>query len=842
MKHKLFFLAIMLTIPGIVFGTEQMSLSSYNLFEFKELNTKSIKSDILNGIADPEEFIPIKLKNQIFDDILNNKPENLNITAFPIAKNKSIDFDLVLENTPSATKTKIFIHNESGKKQIVAPNSVMYCGKIRGEANSFVSMVYSNNMLFAYIKHEDGTVLSIEPVKEANSDLHFLSPHLTSSEIVSDNPPSTACYTPSFTGDKTEIEDNIIHKNDELQSSSELFETNIICDGTSEFYAMMGKDVEKTTAFIQSVMFLVSKIYVENVNVRLIVSEIHIRETEESDPYIHYKTLDYKLMEMFGVWYEYPEPRAVVVLFANLNAQLDNVRIAGISMGGEPNRGSICDEWEGYCVLGIKKYSQYPTFQYTWSVKVAAHEIGHNFGAPHTHNCYFAPNMLDTCVTRDLDACVEEGPPIPRPGTIMSYCHTTNATHSVELIFHPRMKPLIRKAAERASCVHLINTRMIELVSPLGENKLRSGEVYDIRWSSANVNAVNVFLSLDNGNTWELKGSPVIAAESSHLEILVPHLITDSARVKIIDVENSKIYDESVLPFTISYQEFTFEYPVGGESFGNKESFYVLWKQNFDDDIKLDFTSDGGKTWSNLTQQTDQFYYFFEIPDIESENCKLRITSLFDGSITESNTFSVGEPSATILAPNGGEKLFAKDKFTIKWESHNMTECILEYSKNNGSSWNRINFGKTDANAKEYEWTVTTQLSDSALIRIKAATGDQISLDESDNMFEVVDKDVYVEEDTVNYEDRIHIAAITPNPLNDRTTAKIVNPTEEDELCEVMIVDGTGKIFSNTKNLLVTAGSEYLHEVKVGELSQGSYFIVLRSSKTLNSYPIKIIR
>jgi hypothetical protein len=63
-----------------------------------------------------------------------------------------------------------------------------------------------------------------------------------------------------------------------------------------------------------------------------------------------------------------------------------------------------------------------------WDLMVTAHELGHNFGAPHTHDV--AP-QIDGCGTGNCAQAFG--------GTIMSYCHACNGGMSnIQLAFHPR--------------------------------------------------------------------------------------------------------------------------------------------------------------------------------------------------------------------------------------------------------------------------------------------------------------------------------------------------------------------------------------------------------------------
>jgi hypothetical protein len=75
-------------------------------------------------------------------------------------------------------------------------------------------------------------------------------------------------------------------------------------------------------------------------------------------------------------------------------------------------------------------YQNFPT--YSWTVNVVTHELGHNFGSPHTHWCGWVGGPIDGCgPTADADyaegTCATGPLPAAGGGTIMSYCHLLSA-------------------------------------------------------------------------------------------------------------------------------------------------------------------------------------------------------------------------------------------------------------------------------------------------------------------------------------------------------------------------------------------------------------------------------
>jgi hypothetical protein len=70
-----------------------------------------------------------------------------------------------------------------------------------------------------------------------------------------------------------------------------------------------------------------------------------------------------------------------------------------------------------------------------WDFVVVAHELGHNFGASHTHS-YCPP--LDNCYSNcdGMTTCTQ--------GTLMSYCHLCGGMANIRLEFHPFIAEVMR--------------------------------------------------------------------------------------------------------------------------------------------------------------------------------------------------------------------------------------------------------------------------------------------------------------------------------------------------------------------------------------------------------------
>ncbi len=119
--------------------------------------------------------------------------------------------------------------------------------------------------------------------------------------------------------------------------------------------------------------------------------------------------------------------------------------------GGRAYLGVICNQNFGFGVSGnLRANINWSTWTgnasaIAWDFIVVAHELGHNFGAEHTHE--LCP-PLDECFD---SACVASTS--CSQGTIMSYCHTcAGGTSNINLNFHPVLADIMRQEVN-GSCL-----------------------------------------------------------------------------------------------------------------------------------------------------------------------------------------------------------------------------------------------------------------------------------------------------------------------------------------------------------------------------------------------------
>lgn len=137
----------------------------------------------------------------------------------------------------------------------------------------------------------------------------------------------------------------------------------------------------------------------------------------------------------------------------NLNGQADIahlVALGGNNLGGIAYLNVLCNNNIFHAYSNIDAtYQDFPN--YSWTVMVFCHEMGHNLGSEHTHWCGWNGGAIDNCYTPE-GSC-QPGPPPTGGGTIMSYCHLTNYGINFTKGFGPQPGNKVRSKVENASCL-----------------------------------------------------------------------------------------------------------------------------------------------------------------------------------------------------------------------------------------------------------------------------------------------------------------------------------------------------------------------------------------------------
>ena len=151
----------------------------------------------------------------------------------------------------------------------------------------------------------------------------------------------------------------------------EFYELDIAfdCDYQYYYYAR-GGSIDAVLEDVESLLNAVGVVYERDVRVKPRLAGVVVRDTFESDPYVHINGGDPKLREMRNVW------SSGVVGIEHDNAHLMSGAPFGAYLGFGFANG-ICTESQ---YAATTHYLERPLIQ---RVSIISHELGHNFDAPH---------------------------------------------------------------------------------------------------------------------------------------------------------------------------------------------------------------------------------------------------------------------------------------------------------------------------------------------------------------------------------------------------------------------------------------------------------------------------
>lgn len=405
-KRSLIFSLLILFILPFGFGQDHNSNKIYDYVQSIEDDFGKASKQLfsINRSAviptNADEYVKraeyLTLEETFASDIKRTKPQTLALDI-PI-RGKIYQVQLYRKSVTTSTYS---VKAASGAAT-QPTSSIFYRGIVKNKKESFVSMSMLNSGIHMTISNNN-----------ENFEINKIDDKLYAAYRVSDSKRTqdTGCSSGTLYQDE-----NVKIKGESTkQSTGECIEVYIECDFRS--YQDNGSSIVNTEDWALAIMNEVGILY-ENEGIPIVVSDILVYDF--SDPYLAGSDAG----EMLGIM------PSVIDDYDGRLAHLFSTRPAG---GGVAWVGVLCSENNGnfgpFAVSGSMNTNVTPFPIYSWNVMVVAHEMGHNIGSLHTHNCVWNGNntQIDDCGSEggDEQSCYDDTNPIlpTNGGTIMSYCH-----------------------------------------------------------------------------------------------------------------------------------------------------------------------------------------------------------------------------------------------------------------------------------------------------------------------------------------------------------------------------------------------------------------------------------
>jgi len=396
----------------------------------------------LTGLFTLSESIPIvqedspelDINQAIFLDLDVETLQSLRSSRFdfitlsiPASRTSSITLELVPVNIHAPDYLAV-----SSSGAVLPSNGVYYRGVVQGIANSTVAITLSDGELSGLISDDFGNY-NLGKLKTSDTYAIYNADNLRTQL-------SDFCGV-EYDGFRSEIEETINNTNDNTRSA-DIVNVHIECDFA--MYGNFANDANAVTTFTNNIFNEMATVFF---NEGITINLKFLKVWDTSDPYTG--TTTNQVLNNF------------ISELPNNAVQGDMAHVfSGKSTDGgglaQTPSSSLCN-FTPYAVTMLNEttFNPFPTYS-NWVV-VATHEMGHNFGSPHTHSCAWGPNnnlAIDNCVSTGC-GLVTNPTPDKELATIMSYCHIgTEGTVYLNKGFGTEPGDLIRaKVAASVSCL-----------------------------------------------------------------------------------------------------------------------------------------------------------------------------------------------------------------------------------------------------------------------------------------------------------------------------------------------------------------------------------------------------
>ena len=249
--------------------------------------------------------------------------------------------------------------------------------------------------------------------------------------------------------------------------------------------------------------------------------------------------------------------------------------------------------------------------------------------------------------------------------------------------------------------------------------KVRASAIYPIKWTSEEIDKVNLDYSINSGVTW-INITESIPAQDGSYDWVIPHNPSTNCHIRISDADKPTLYDITEELFTIAVLDLTV--PNGSEVWEAQTEKAIEWNSSNIGKVNLEYSLNDGATWSTIQNNVlaDYEKIVWSIPKISSDYCRVRITDTEDQSVFDMNDelFKI-RPQIIIESPKPDDLVLAMSIVKIEWDAiDEVQNVIIDYSYDGGDNWHPVQHSPITASTGYYDWLVPDTPSNDCLIKI----------------------------------------------------------------------------------------------------------------------------
>ena len=370
---------------------------------------------------------------------LRTKPHAA-VEGFPLGADRKATLDL-RRVSPFGPKTRAEIVEAGGPRALALPDVSYFTGTVRGEPSSRVVLVARATAVHGFVASGD-QVFRFGPDKKGTHRSYALA----DVDPGAYPPPGAFCLNDTHPRFAATMAAPPAASSAPPVAAATVRHADVAIETDRELREKFTSDQE-ALVYLGELLAAANAIYERDVGVQLGFSYIRLWGAAPADPWTSDDTLA-ALDEVQAYWLDPSKNMDTIAGSRDLVHFISGKDVSG----GVAYVGAVCNAAYGFGVSQVHGGFDLASPSTVWDVLVFTHEVGHNFGSPHTH-CYDPP--VDRCYT--VEPGCYGGPVVASRGTIMSYCHLLGGVSNVDLLFGSTVSTQILGTIAGVSCLDTVD-------------------------------------------------------------------------------------------------------------------------------------------------------------------------------------------------------------------------------------------------------------------------------------------------------------------------------------------------------------------------------------------------